>query len=227
MNVLVLFDIDGTLTKGSKVHWMAFSEGFKKVYGVDTNISIINYDGMTDQQIIIEALKKKGLNDEVIESGLHECMKAMVDSFHRKADTEEITVLSGVRELLEELGRRRTLMGLVTGNLEPIARGKLRRANLNHYFKVGGFGSDDLSRTNLVKLAIRRAEENLAFRFDDNVVLVGDTPLDMKAGKEAKVKTIGVATGIYSKEQLESANADFVFESLKDTKRILKVMLCR
>ena len=59
MDKLVLFDIDRTLVTGSKVHHKAFSEGFKKVYGIDTTIDIINHHGMSEQQVIIEVLKKK------------------------------------------------------------------------------------------------------------------------------------------------------------------------
>jgi len=226
MSKLVLFDIDKTLIKGSKAKDdIAFPQAFEKVYGVEATIDITNSHGMTDQQIIIEVLKKKGLNEKTIKSKLEECMKVMVDTFNKLIDSDEIIVLEGVRELLEILDKNNFLMGLVTGNLEPIARGELKKVGLNHYFKVGGFGSDDINRTNLVKLAIKRAEENFNFKFDDNVFLFGDAPQDMSAGKEARVNTVGITTGIYSKEQLEGAGADFILENLKDTNRVLEIIL--
>lgn len=225
MNKLTLFDIDGTLIKGTKGHKAAFSKAFKKVYGVDTSINIINTYGMTDQQIMIDVLKKKGLKESDIKPKLKECMKVSVDYFSKIVDSEEIAVLDGVRELLEELHKRNVLMGLVTGNLEPIAKGKLKRVGLDHYFKLGGFGSDDINRTNLVRIAIKRANDNFGFELDDNVFILGDTPKDIKAGKEAGVKTIGVATTIYSKEQLKHAGADFVLDNLKNKEKILGMML--
>lgn len=202
MDKLILFDIDKTLIESLKGHKVAFSEAFRKIYGVDTTIDIINHHGMTDQQIITEVLKKNGLDEKTIKSKLEECMKVMINSFNETVSSDEIILLDGVQELLEELSINNVLMGLVTGNLEPIARGKLKKVGLNHYFKVGGFGSDDINRTNLVKLAIKRAEENLDFKFNNNVFLFGDAPQDMKAGKEAGVRTIGVATGIYSKKTI-------------------------
>lgn len=225
MDKLVLFDIDKTLIKSSRGHSTAFSKAFRIVYGIDTTIDIINHHGMTDQQIIIEVLKKNGLDEQTIKSKLEECMKVMVDSFNKIVAKDEIIVLSGVQELLEELNEHNVLMGLVTGNLEPIARGKLKKVGLNHYFKVGGFGSDDINRTTLVKLAIKRAEENFDFKFDNNIFLFGDSPQDMKAGKEANVKTVGVTTGIYSKEELENAGADFILENLKNINNVLKIIL--
>lgn len=218
MKKLVLFDIDKTLIKSSKCHSMAFSEGFKRVYGVDTAIDIIDHQGMTDQQIIIEVLGKNGLDEKSIKSKLKECMKVMVEYFKKNVENDEIVILEGVRELLEQLNKYGVLMGLVTGNLKPIARGKLEKIGINHYFKVGGFGSDGINRTNLVKIAIRRAEENFDFIGNKNVFLIGDNPREIKAGLEAGVKTIGVATGNYSMEELGDSDADFVLSHLGDTK---------
>jgi len=226
MNKLVLFDIDKTLIKGSKMKdKIAFPEAFKRVYGIDTSIDIVNHSGMTDQQIIIEVLKKNGLDEQTIRSKLEECMKIMIETFNEHIKEEEIVILDGVQELLEELNRRNVLMGLVTGNLESIARGELKKAGLNRYFKVGGFGSDDINRINLVKLAIKRAEENFDFKFNKNVFIFGDAPQDMKAGKEAGIKTVGVTTGIYSEKELENAGADFILKNLKDINKVLEIIL--
>ena len=222
---LVLFDIDSTLIKTPKAKDdIAFPQAFKKVYGVEATIDIINSHGMTDQQIIIDVLKKKGLDEQTIKSKLDECMKVMVETFKKAIDSEKIIVLAGVEELLEKLDNHNILMGLVTGNLEPIVRGELEKVGLDHYFKVGGFGSDDINRTNLVKLAIKRAEENFNFKFNDNVFLFGDAPQDMKAGKEAGIKTVGITTGIYSKERLEDAGADFILKDLKDANKVLEII---
>jgi phosphoglycolate phosphatase-like HAD superfamily hydrolase len=223
MKGLILFDIDNTLIKTSKAHMKAFSEAFKKVYGIESTIEIIDYSGMTDQQIIIEVLKKKGLNEQQIYLKIDECMKTMVEYFDSIKDSIEINVLSGVPKLLEELKNQNFLIGLVTGNLESIARSKMQKANLNHYFKLGGFGSDDISRTKLIKLAIKRAEK-CNFKYKNNVFLFGDTPKDMNAGNDAGVTTIGVATGIYTKNDLENAAAHYIFDNLHDTEEIISMI---
>lgn len=224
MRKLVLFDIDKTLVKSSKGHREAFSNAFKKVYGVETNIDIINPDGMTDQQIIIDVMKKIGLDEQEIRPRLAECMRVMSSYFEGAIVNEEITTLEGVPSLLEKLDRQGVLMGLVTGNLEPIARGKLEKAGINHYFEVGGFGSDHTDRVELVKKAVRDAEENYNFRTDGGVFLVGDTPKDIAAGKEAGVQTVGVATGAFSKEQLMHAGANFAVKNLNDKSRIFEIL---
>ncbi len=74
-------------------------------------------------------------------------------------------------------------------------------------------------------MAIKRAEENFDFKFDNNVFLFGDAPQDMNAGREAGVITVGVTTGIYSQEDLENADASYVVDNLQDTQKILDIVL--
>ena len=74
-------------------------------------------------------------------------------------------------------------------------------------------------------MAVRRAHKNFGLLLDGNTWLFGDTPKDMRAGKHGGVATVGVATGIYTIQQLAGAGADFVFQDLKDTSRVLKIIL--
>jgi phosphoglycolate phosphatase-like HAD superfamily hydrolase len=53
-----------------------------------------------------------------------------------------------------------------------------------------------------------------------DVLVFGDTPRDIKAGQEAGVKTVGVASGVYSEKDLSCAGANFTFPSLKKTDKI-------
>jgi phosphoglycolate phosphatase len=224
MQKLILFDIDKTLITNATGHKAAFSKAVKEVYGIDTTVEIINYNGMTDPMIIMEVLKKHELEESEITAKIDTCKKAMVEHFNKLKDNDDMEILDGVPELLNELEKREFLIGLVTGNLEPIAWGKMKRFKINHYFKLGGFASDDSNRTELVKIAIKRAEENYNFKFDNNVFLFGDTPQDVNAGNEAGILTVGVATGIYSKEDLFEAGASFAVDNLKDIKRILTII---
>lgn len=226
MNKLILFDIDKTLlTSKNTLHRSAFSFAIKKLFNIDTSIDIIEHSGKTDKQILIEVLVKEGVKESEAREKLEEMAKEMVNVFEAGIENESVTVAEGARELLEELSGKDVLIGLLTGGLEPIARAKMRKASLDEYFKLGGFGSDDEKRSNLIRIAIERAKDNFGFKLNDNVFVIGDTPLDVKAGKEAGVKTIGVATGKYSTEELRAADPDFVFEDLSRKEEILEVLL--
>ena len=223
MDRLVLFDIDRTLIGRSLCHHDAFSYAFKEVYDVDIDIKIINYGGMTDPDIAIQVLKKIGLKEEIIFSKLDECMNTIIEYFLKNVKKDKIPILPGVKELLESLQEKNVLLGLITGNLEPIAWGKMESIHIDHYFKLGGFGSDNINRTQLVKIAIKKAINN--FNFSGTTFVIGDTPRDIKAGFEADAKTIAVATGTYTKEELKNFHPDFVFENLKDNEGITRVIL--
>ena len=228
MNKLVLFDVDSTLIKWfeGNPHALAFAEGVKKAYGIDTTApDFYGHSGMTDRLILHKVLGKKGLNEETINSKIEECMKVMSSYFNKIFDKYEYTLLDGIKELLKELEKRDLLIGLVTGNLEPIARGKLEGVGINHFFKLGGFGNDiHTTRSELVNIAIKRAEK-LGFKRNNNVFLVGDAVLDVKAGKEVNVVTIAVASGITSFEDLEKADADYILLDLKNTKMVLDIII--
>ena len=223
---LALFDIDGTIMEWTHVHKHSFSVAFKKVHGIEADISIITGAGMTEQQIITEVLRKKGVTDEVIKLKMNKAMDVMAEYFEREIKNGEAKLLPGAEEFLKDLDKNKVLMGLVTGNLERIAWGKLKKTGLDKYFKLGGFGSDHISRTELVKIAIKRAGEKFGFKPGNNVFSIGDAPSDMKAGREGGAfKCIGVTTGIFSKEQLKEAGADYVFKNLLDKDKILKIIL--
>jgi len=226
MNKLVLFDIDGTLIKGdNKKHRLSFCYAFKKVYELDTTIDIIDHHGKTDKQIILEVLKKKGLDEQRIRLKINEAIKEMTAYFEKSISKDKLSLFEGAQTILEELSKNNILLGLVTGNLEPIARAKLKNVNVNDYFKLGGFGSDDENRINLVRIATKRAEDNFGFKFDNNVFLIGDTPRDIEAGKGAGVKTIAISTGPYSWQELKAENPDFLFKSLTFKEEILNAIL--
>ena len=212
MKKLILFDIDGTLIKSSNEHKKAFSYAFKKVYNIEAEINFINYNGKTDQQIIIEVLKKKGLNEKEILSKIKKCMNEMETFFENQ--NKNIKIQEGVNEILLHLNEKH-ILGLITGNLEKIAKSKLDNINKYSYFKIGGFGSDGIKRSDLIKIAIKRAKK--IYKFDE-VIVIGDTPNDIIAGKEAKVKTIAVTTGEYSKYKLKKFNPDLIVENLKNKK---------
>lgn len=225
MNILTLFDIDNTLIQSSAGHRQAYVEAVKEVYDLDVNINVINHHGMTDQEILLKVLRKYNLDDETIASNLRTCIEVMSLKYDEIIKSENIVMFDGVVNLLTKLQQNNIILGLVTGNLEKIARAKLRKIGIDHFFKIGGFGSDLMHRSDLAKLAVKRAKAMFNLSRIRKIFLLGDTPQDMKAGKAVRATTIGVTSGIFSEEQLKPAGADIVFSNLANTDNILKFIL--
>jgi phosphoglycolate phosphatase len=118
-------------------------------------------------------------------------------------------VAPGVVELLEALAARPDAfrLSLVTGNLEPVARVKLERAGVGHYFArgQGGFASDSEDRGELPAIARARASDPPWPR--ERTVVIGDTPHDIACARVDGVKVAAVATGPYAIEALADADA--------------------
>lgn len=221
--ILTLFDIDGTLVRGARCHYMAFVHSVSKFYGMEEDISGINYAGKTDPQILREVLEMGEIPEETIEGNFQACLDYMVEYYLANVHQENIMALGGVKELLGELQTDNVLIGLTTGNLEPIAHAKLGRAGIDNYFSFGGFGSDSPKRPCLVKKALERARDLYGYQ-GDQVFVIGDTPRDVEAARPFNLHTIAVATGRYSTHELGETGADFVLESLENVDKIREII---
>jgi phosphoglycolate phosphatase-like HAD superfamily hydrolase len=100
-------------------------------------------------------------------------------------------------------------LSLVTGNLEPIARLKLKRAGIGHWFASGqgGFGSDSEDRTDLPGIARRRAGHDREPHPQEHTVVIGDTPRDIACARADGVRVVAITTGPNTAAELQEADA--------------------
>ncbi|MGH2839713.1 MAG: HAD family hydrolase, partial [Solirubrobacteraceae bacterium] len=161
--MLLLFDIDGTLLlKASDEHRDAMLEALRVVHGVDRPVrGPLSVAGRTDLDIARHILLCSGISAERIDARSDDVRIAACEAYARLVpDDLSDKIPPGMRELLCELHAiDGTLLALVTGNFEPIARMKLRSAGLAEFFPSGqgGFGSDHEDRSELPAIARRRA----------------------------------------------------------------------
>ena len=135
-------------------------------------------------------------------------------------------LMPGVRQLLDALAPRDDVfLALLTGNYEAGARLKLEYFDLWKYFSCGAFGDAAPHRNVLVPKALARVEEceGLTFAAADAIV-IGDTPLDVGCAAHVGARSLAVATGSHSIEELRQAGADHVLQDLSDTKEVLRVL---
>ncbi len=223
---LFLWDIDGTLLRGAaNVHRDAFAHAFSTVYHLPLSLNDIHTPGRTDTWLLLEALRRHGVDDDEARRHMSEAFRVMEQYVRNHPQDLRSRVLPGVPGVLDGMRRRGHLLGLLSGNLRGIAMEKMRQARLAPYFAVGGFGEESETRTHLVAVALRDADNSLGYRITaERVVIVGDTPLDVEAARLAGTRSVGVATGQYSSEQLRQAHADAVLESLADVDASLDVL---
>jgi phosphoglycolate phosphatase len=226
---VVLFDIDGTLLRSGGVGRIAMEKALRHVFG-SPGSSEYNYDGKTDRQIVRDLMRLDGLTDEQIDERMDELIEAYLAGLRAElaSGEREVHVFVGVRELLDELEMHDDVtLGLLTGNVEQGARAKLGAAGIDiSRFKANAFGSDHELRPELPGVAQLRAKELLGKDIAGNrVIVIGDTPADIRCGEAIGARAIGVATGRYSVEDLASHGAYAVFETLADTDTIMERIL--
>jgi phosphoglycolate phosphatase-like HAD superfamily hydrolase len=215
---LLLFDIDQTLVNTGGAGLRALDRACKKLYGLDQAMLGISPHGKTDPAIVREILRIKLLSSTPSENEIATILEGYVFFLRDEVrNSPTYRVLPGILLLLSELGKRDdVILGLATGNIELGARIKLERGGLNPYFPFGGFGSDAEDRTELVRKASEKAADKYGASIaTSNIFVIGDTPLDIEAGKRCGFKTVGVATGSYSVDELLAAGASFAVKDLE------------
>jgi phosphoglycolate phosphatase-like HAD superfamily hydrolase len=108
---------------------------------------------------------------------------------------------------------------VLTGNVRPNAELKLRTFGLADAidFEIGAYGADAELRTDLVPIAIARANAKFAAAYTaHDVVLVGDTPRDVAAALAHGARVIAVATGDFDADRLRAEGAHAVLTDLTD-----------
>lgn len=226
---LVLFDIDGTLLRGTGAARRAFEGSLAQVFGTQPDPSV-HYDGKTDPQIARELMRLAGHDDAAIDERLPAVIAGYLERLRHEVSIGErhFETLPGVEALLDALEPRDdVVLGLLTGNVADGAAIKLRCAGVDPArFRVNAFGSDHEHRPELPRVAVRRARETMGHDFDgESIVVIGDTPADIACARSVCARTIAVATGRYSVHELSAHDPTVAFDDLTDTAAVVAALV--
>ena len=224
---LFLFDIDGTLVTARGAGRTAFGRALLKTYETTGPIEDYDFRGRTDQRIVWDLMRAAAVDDARIAAGMPACFEAYVAELEALiGDGARVSVMPGVVPLVRALaGRHDAVVGLLTGNIEPGARVKLRPTGLLDLFRVGAFGSDDLDRRRLPAIACERAHRLTGRRFAfEEVTIIGDTPLDVDCARACGAVAVAVATGFHPAEELRACGPDHFFVDFSDVETTLTAL---
>ena len=210
--LLVLWDVDGTLVHTAGHGRFAFEDAFRSVVGREP--VAVDYAGRTDHQIALTMLDGER---EHLPRVLEELAGAL--EARREGISEDGHAYEGVGDVLRELhGRDDVVQSLLTGNIEANAALKVSAFGLERWldFDVGAYGSDPHERrSDLVAVARERATAK--YGEPTGAVLVGDTPLDVLAAREAGARAVAVMTGFADRDALRESGPDALLEDYSDT----------
>jgi len=212
---LVLFDVDGTLVHTGRAGSQAFARTFATEFNARDGIDKIKFAGRTDVNLVREFF------------GFHN-IPATPENFRRfferyvfwldqivaQSNGEICRGVSGFLNELRALPSPPTL-GLLTGNIRLGAEIKLRRYGLWDFFETGGFADDHEDRNHIAAAALARGRRVLGKNLrPEEIVVVGDTPFDIRCGKFIGAKVLAVATGGAKLDELKRHQPDWAVADL-------------
>ena len=216
---LVLFDVDGTLVHTGRAGSQAFAKTFATEFKAHDGVEKIRFAGRTDVNLVREFF------------GIHN-IPATPQNFERFFERyvfwlDQIVAQTngalcrGAREFVDQLLalRRPPVLGLLTGNIRLGAEIKLRRYGLWDMFHTGGFADDHEDRDHIAAAAFERGRRILGKNLrPEEVVIVGDTPFDIRCGKFIGAKVLAVATGGATLAELKQHQPTWAVEDLTAVK---------
>ncbi|MBM4453591.1 MAG: HAD family hydrolase [Chloroflexi bacterium] len=220
---LVIFDMDQTLVDFISFHQQTTRQLFKKFFNVDAGLEEVDFSGRSMAENFIELARLKNISSEEVQKNAGKLLETYEMLFGQNIPRNGSRhILPGVKELLEELIRTDHVVVLYTGDSPGVAKHVLESTGLADYFEFCVYGTQARTRLDMVKMAIRKAEEMNEMKFrGKNVVIIGDSVRDINCGKEVGALTIAVATGPHSPQELAEHQPDFLFQDMSDYKKVL------
>lgn len=203
------------------------TRAFHEVFGIAAGVETLPpMAGRTDAWIVRQMAAAHGISCD------EGCCRRFQEAYLGYLTREVVRpgprkgVLPGVHRLLDTLASRRDAhLGLLTGNFRRGAEIKLQHFNLWHYFAAGAFGDVATDRNGLLRTAMATVVQAGGPAVEPgDVVIIGDTPLDIAVAVAGGARSIGVATGSYTADELRDSGADAAVDDLSDLDRVMSAL---
>jgi phosphoglycolate phosphatase len=229
---ILLWDIDGTLirsvkTGGYKEYTIPVLE---EVFGTAGRLADMQVSGMTDLQIVFEALSDAGISQDEILARAELLVSRLTEEARRVTGNgaKFFELLPGVRETLETLAAHpRYESALVTGNIKPMAELKMELVGLEHFFTLpGAFGDESHNRRDLPARAAERIRKRLNLDLaPEQFIVIGDTPNDIDCARHFGARAVAVGTGrFYSTEEILAWKPDALLPDLAEPELVIRTL---
>lgn len=229
---ILLWDIDGTLIRSARTG--AFKDYtvpmLQEVFGTAGRLPEMRVSGMTDLQIIGEALRDEGFTNAHILERIDHLRESYMGAMRKATGNGEefFQVLPGAREVLQAVHEHpRYRSALLTGNIEAAAYLKMELVGLSEFFDLpGAFGDESHDRRDLPALAYERIQKHLNLELaPEQFIVIGDTPNDIDCAKHFGVLSLAVGTGrLYSSEEIHACKPDAFVPNLSDVKLVMEAL---
>ena len=213
MGKLIFFDINGTIVKRDSRTDLPYGKAIDIFLKTENAMNDVNNSARSDKDVFIEVLGK--YNQEFSEDKWTSFLKLYEEQLKifKSKDVwrENVDAVS----FIKKLSRTEHKIALITGELSIGAQYKLEKLGVWKYFKIGGFGEDGLRRFDIADAALEKSKELYGSDYDE-IIVIGDTLLDIRTARHIGAKIISITTGSNTREELKEENPDHIIDSFKE-----------
>ena len=202
-----LFDLDGTLIDSSKDIVIAVNYTLKELgLPQKSEEEIIKHVGYGGKKLIQGLIGS--INPDLVDSGVE-----IFKKFYFENPVRHTKLYPGVLETFKILKNKNAKIGIVTNKYENISIKILNKLGIVKYIDII-VGGDTTSKRkpdpDPILFAVNNLEANL-----EKTVMIGDSEVDIQAGKRSGVKTILVLHGFGDKNKSLNEKPDIVVENFQ------------
>lgn len=205
----MLFDLDGTLVDSVYQHVLAWKEALETMEIPLSVWRIHRRIGMSGGLFVRALVRETGRD---INAGEADQLRRLHEEGYRRR-ISDVRPLPGAQALLDALTHEGLPWAIATSGSDVVAKTSLTLLNLPHDVVVITRDQVQFAKPN--PDLFLAAAEALGKPIGDSFV-VGDSVWDMLAAQRAHALGIGVLSGGYGREELESAGAYRVYEDPRD-----------
>ena len=223
---LIIFDLDQTLVDLISIHDEAVNKLFRALFGVEARLTDIDFAGRSLDDNFAELARLKSVPPDIFRNKKNSLIQDY-DKFFAQSMPHNASryILPGALKVLERLLEANNILALYTGDSPAVVARVFQATGLGKYFKFCLYGTEIPVRSAMIRVAVQRAQELTGRKFEGkNVVVIGDSIRDIEAGKQVNALTIVVATGFHSREKLEAARPDYLFNNMEDKDALLEAI---
>jgi len=216
---LVVFDIAGTIIEDHGEVVASFRSALAE-NGMDVSeAELSEWKGASKREVIHRFVGERFSDDqELREAKTYTDFRRSLEDHYRN---NGVVPIKGAEATLKWLRERKIVIATTTGFYREIAELILDKAGWSSTFDVN-ITSSDVEHGRPAPDMILRAMEKTGVTAPSEVMIVGDTPLDLQAGSNAGVAgVVGVLTGAHSEDRLRREPHTHIIASVADLPTLL------
>lgn len=217
MNRLIFFDINGTIIERDSRTDLPYEYALNKFLKVGHSMAGVNTSARSDKDVFMEVLGKFEMEFSESEWASFIALYQEQLEIFKSSDVWRENV--DAKSFIEKIAQTHNYLSMITGELSLGAEYKLEKLGVWQYFPTGGFGEDALTRFGIAEAALGKARLHYGMTFDE-LIIIGDTILDIKTARHIGAKVIAITTGSNSREELQAENPDYLIDRFEEIEHL-------